>query len=149
MTSDFSDTHVHDLVDIRLRQAQLRYTKGRRAIVEALLRHGRPLGISEIEDDAPDVPRSSAYRHLADLQEIGAVRAVSATGDFTLFELSEDLTEHHHHLVCIACGKVADVTPTPAFELVVNEMMAALSAQTGFDVLSHTLDVSGHCRDCR
>jgi len=44
---------------------------------------------------------------------------------------------------------VADVTPTPAFELVVNEMMAALSAQTGFDVLSHTLDVSGHCRDCR
>jgi Fur family ferric uptake transcriptional regulator len=140
---------LHDLVEMRLRRADLRYTSGRRAIVELLASRGHPVSISDIATELPEVPRSSAYRHLFDLQGAGLVRRVAASDEFARFELAEDLTEHHHHLLCTSCGRVIDVTPTPAFERTVAKMVQELAAKQGFDPASHALDVMGHCSNCR
>jgi Fe2+ or Zn2+ uptake regulation protein len=106
------------------------------------------VSISNIAAELPDVPRSSAYRHLVDLQGAGVVRRIAAEDEFARFELAEDLTEHHHHLLCITCGRVIDVTPTPAFEGIVAKMVKQLAAQRGFRATAHTLDVIGHCANC-
>jgi Fur family ferric uptake transcriptional regulator len=140
---------LHDLVEVQLRRADLRYTSGRRAIVELLASHGHPVSISDIAAELPEVPRSSAYRHLVDLQSAGLVRRIAASDEFARFELAEDLTEHHHHLLCTSCGRVIDVTPTPAFERTVAKMVRELAARQGFEPTSHALDVIGHCSDCR
>lgn len=142
-------SRVHELVEIRLRQNQLRYTKGRQAIVEVLFASGHPLSIAEIERLAPQLPRSSAYRHLLDLQGVGAVRSVTSAGDFTHFELSEDLTEHHHHLICLRCGSIRDVAPSHEFEEVVETAVSELTKMTDFEPLSHSLDIMGYCQNCR
>jgi Fe2+ or Zn2+ uptake regulation protein len=139
---------LHELVEVRLRRADLRYTTGRRAIVELLASVGHPVSISDIASGLPDIPRSSAYRHLVDLQAAGTVRRIAANDEFARFELAEDLTEHHHHLLCTLCGRVIDVTPTPAFERTVDDMVTTLAAEQGFRPLSHALDVVGHCADC-
>jgi len=139
---------LHELVEVRLRRADLRYTTGRRAIVELLASVGHPVSISDIAAGLPDIPRSSAYRHLVDLQAAGTVRRIAANDEFARFELAEDLTEHHHHLLCTLCGRVIDVTPTPAFERTVDDMVTTLAAEQGFRPLSHALDVVGHCADC-
>ena len=60
------------------------------------------------------------------------VRRIAAKDEFARFELAEDLTEHHHHLLCTICGRVIDVTPTPAFERTVADMVHELAAQQGF-----------------
>ncbi len=140
---------LHDLVEVRLRRADLRYTSGRRAIVELLASHRHPVSISDIAAELPEVPRSSAYRHLVDLQVAGLVRRIAASDEFARFELAEDLTEHHHHLLCTSCGRVIDVTPTQAFERTVAKMVQELAEQQGFEPSSHALDVIGHCADCR
>jgi Fe2+ or Zn2+ uptake regulation protein len=140
---------LHDLVEVRLRRADLRYTSGRRAIVELLVSQGHPVSISDIAAELPEVPRSSAYRHLVDLQGVGLVRRIAASDEFARFELAEDLTEHHHHLLCTGCGRVIDVTPTPAFERTVAKMVQELAANQGFEPTSHALDVIGHCADCQ
>jgi Fur family ferric uptake transcriptional regulator len=140
---------LHDLVEVRLRRADLRYTSGRRAMVELLASHGHPVSISDIAAELPEVPRSSAYRHLVDLQGVGLVRRIAASDEFARFELAEDLTEHHHHLLCTSCGRVIDVTPTPAFERTVAKMVEELATTQGFEPTSHALDVIGHCSDCR
>ena len=44
------------------------------------------------------------------LEQAGAVRRVITEDEFARFELTEALTEHHHHLICSNCGKVEDVT---------------------------------------
>jgi Fe2+ or Zn2+ uptake regulation protein len=113
-----------------------------------LARVGHPVSISDIASRLPEVPRSSAYRHLVDLQGAGVVRRIAAKDEFARFELAEDLTEHHHHLLCTICGRVIDVTPTPAFERTVAKMVHELAAQQGFRPASHALDVTGHCADC-
>jgi Fur family ferric uptake transcriptional regulator len=142
------DGDLHDLVEICLRRVDQRYTPGRRAIVEFLAANGHPVSIADIAAELPGVPRSSAYRHLVDLQGAGVVRRIAANDEFARFELAEDLTEHHHHLLCTSCGRVIDVTPTPAFERTVNRVVEELAAQQGFHPTSHALDIIGKCSDC-
>jgi Fe2+ or Zn2+ uptake regulation protein len=149
MLSLGSKDSLHELVEVHLRRVDQRYTSGRRAIVELLASFGQPMSISDIARADPEVPRSSAYRHLSDLQEAGVVRRISAGDEFARFELTEDLTHHHHHLLCTSCGQVIDVTPSPAFERTVAVMVKELTAQRGFRAISHALDVTGHCKDCQ
>jgi Fur family transcriptional regulator, ferric uptake regulator len=140
---------IHELVEIHLQRVDQRYTAGRQAVVSLLATFGRPISIADLASAIPDVPRSSAYRHLADLQEAGIVRRITTGDEFARFELAEDLTHHHHHLLCSSCGKVIDVTPSPEFERTVSSMVATLSAHENFLATSHTLDVIGHCSSCQ
>lgn len=145
MTAD----ELHALVEGRLRAIDQRYTVGRRSIVDLLVRAGRPVSIGDIADRLPGLPRSSAYRHLVDLQAAGVVRRVAANDDFARFELAEDLTEHHHHLLCVSCGKVIDITPSQTFERTIARHLDALADAEGFLPHSHRVDVLGLCRACQ
>jgi len=141
---------LHGWVEQRLRQACQRYTRGRRNLVELLAKAGHPVSIGDIAALAPQLPRSSAYRHLVDLQQAGVVRRVSTNDEFSRFELAEDLTEHHHHhLLCTRCGRVIDVTPTPEFEHAMKKYLAGLARSNGFAADDHRLDVLGACAACQ
>lgn len=140
---------IHGLVESRLRKIDLRYTAGRRAIVEALLGCDGPVSITDISDRLPALPRSSAYRHLVDLQSAGVVRRISANDEFARFELAEELTEHHHHFLCTDCGKVIDVTPSATFEKTVTRHLEELAAAAEFQPHGHRIDVVGLCASCR
>lgn len=140
---------LHRVVEDRLRRVDQRYTSGRRAIIDLLVGAGRPVSISDIAERLPDLPRSSAYRHLGDLQAAGVVRRIAANDDFARFELAEDLTQHHHHLLCVSCGKVVDITPSGAFERTVTRNVDQLARAEGFEPLSHRVDVLGLCAACR
>ncbi len=148
MKTHATDGSLHELVEIQLKRADLRYTSGRRAIVDVLASSGHPVNISDISKQLPEVPRSSAYRHLVDLQNAGVVRRIAASDEFARFELAEELTEHHHHLLCTICGRVFDVTPSESFELMVGKVVEDLSHRLGFRPTSHSLDVIGHCAEC-
>src|SRR5665213_4091281 len=104
------DDDLHAIVETRLRRADQRYPHGRRAIIELLESVGHPVSIADIAEEIPRLPRSSAYRNLVDLEAAGIVRRIAAHDEFARFELAEDLTEHHHHLLCVGCGKVIDFT---------------------------------------
>lgn len=149
MTSVGPDDDLHALAEERLHRMEQRYTPGRRAIIELLAAAGHPVSIGDIARELPDLPRSSAYRHLVDLQAAGLVRRVAANDEFARFELAEDLTEHHHHLLCVRCGRVTDVTPTPAFERQVSRTVELLAEAEGFEAHHHRLDVVGVCAGCR
>jgi Fur family ferric uptake transcriptional regulator len=140
---------LHDVIERRLRLVDQRYTAGRRAIIDLLLSAGHPVTISDIADRLPSLPRSSAYRHLVDLQTAGLVRRVTANDEFTRYELSEDLTDHHHHFLCVNCGKVIDVTLPVRFEAEVDKAIGDLADAVGFQPHSHRLDVLGVCCGCR
>ncbi len=140
---------LHTVVESRLRRIDQRYTAGRRAIVELLVSAGHPVSIGDIADRLPNLPRSSAYRHLVDLQAASVVQRVAANDEFGRFELVEDLTEHHHHLLCTTCGKVIDITPPATFERTIARHLDVLADAEGFLPHSHRVDVLGVCASCR
>ncbi|MHB8220346.1 MAG: Fur family transcriptional regulator [Acidimicrobiales bacterium] len=139
---------LHAVVTSHLRSVGLRYTPGRRAVVELLARSGHPVSIGDVERALPALPRSSAYRHLADLQTATVVHRIAATDDFARYELAEDLTEHHHHLLCTDCGSVIDIASTAAFERMAAEHLDRLAEAEGFVPTSHRIDVFGRCAAC-
>lgn len=143
------DDELRELVVDRLRQADQRYTSGRREMVEILAGAGRPLNIADIAHLLPDMARSSAYRHLTDLQNAGVVRRVEANDDFGRFELAEDLTGHHHHLLCSHCGAVIDIDPPAPLERAIEKALDALAVAADFELRSHRLDGLGLCSKCR
>jgi Fe2+ or Zn2+ uptake regulation protein len=149
MSAQGTGGDLHSVAERRLRRIDQRYTSGRRAIIDLLVSIGHPVSIGDIAGSLPDLPRSSAYRHLTDLEAAGLVRRVTANDEFTRFELAEDLTEHHHHLLCVSCGKVIDVTLPAGFEQDVARAIGQLAEAEGFQAHSHRLDVLGICAACR
>lgn len=139
---------LHAVVAEHLRSVGLRYTPGRRAVVDLLADCGRPVSIGDIEDTLPSVPRSSAYRHLADLERASVVHRIAGADEFSRFELVEDLTGHHHHLMCTGCGNVIDIASTTAFEQMAAEHLDRLAEAEGFVPISHRIDVFGQCAAC-
>ena len=136
-------------VQSQLQRRGLRLTGGRQAVLQLLIRAQHPLSIGEIADALPSLPRSSAYRHLADLQAASVVQRVAASDEFARFELVEELTIHHHHLLCTDCGTVIDVASTAVLEQAMMQHLDELALAHGFQPQSHRIDVLGLCRACR
>jgi Fe2+ or Zn2+ uptake regulation protein len=140
-------TDLHAAVAERLRGGGQRYTSQRRALVSVLDRAHTPLSTAEIVEGRTG-PQSSVYRNLAVLEQVGVVRRVIAEGGFARFELAEDLTQHHHHLICSTCGKVDDVTIPQNLETTIDRAVGRLARESGFAQVHHRLDLIGTCRAC-
>lgn len=139
---------IHATVEQRLQIARQRYTRGRRDLVDLLAEAGRPLTIPEIIDAGTDLSQSSVYRNLQILEQVGGVRRVlTPSHDGARYELAEDLTDHHHHLVCTHCGTVADFSPSHRVEQALETATAEANA-SGFSADHHRLDLVGVCSDC-
>jgi Fe2+ or Zn2+ uptake regulation protein len=139
---------VHDTAARRLQAAGQRYTSGRQAVVDVLAQARAPLTIPEVVAGGRHIPQSSAYRSLAVLEQAGVVRRLLTSGDFARYELAEDLTEHHHHLICSSCGTVDDFTASRRFEQTVAKAVAEIARDTGFDAHHHRIDLIGVCNRC-
>ena len=141
-----SDLHV--TVASELRKEGQRYTTARRALVDILDEAGRPLTIPEILRRGRRLPQSSVYRNLAVLEQAGVVRRVVTSEEHARFELAEDLSEHHHHLICASCGRVEDFVTPPRIERMLDRAMNEVTDETGFAPTHHRLDLVGLCTRC-
>ena len=146
LASPHADIHrtVRDLLD----QSEQRYTAGRRSVVAALADADGPVTLPELIELAPDLAQSSAYRNLAVMEDAGIVRRLVHSTEHARYELAENLTEHHHHLICEDCGSIRDVTLTPALERRLDDAFASLAAAEGFVATHHTIDLYGRCAEC-
>lgn len=140
---------LHATVSRLLQRTRQRYTRGRRQLVALLSVLDRPVGISDLLDAGADQSQSSLYRNLAILEQAGAVRRLTSIDDAARYELAEELTQHHHHVVCQVCGRVDDVTLPGTIERALRRAADEARVQRGFEVDAHHLELVGTCTDCR
>ena len=140
---------LHESVETRLAGLDQRYTPQRRVLVETLSGSARPLTIPEILSAAsPELPQSSAYRNITALVDAGVVRRiVGGTDDHGRFELAEEFSGHHHHLVCSSCGRVDDVPPSQRLERALGDT-AKTVGDRGYVITDHRVELVGICPDC-
>jgi Fe2+ or Zn2+ uptake regulation protein len=139
---------MQEMIRFRLGRAGQRYTPLRQALVQALADAGRPLTVPEVVEAAGDLPLSSAYRNITALSEAGVITRVVGTDDHGRFELTEEISGHHHHLICSSCGKVEDLHSSPELERTLGRLSEVAAAEQGYEVLEHRLDLVGRCRVC-
>ena len=141
-------TDIHRTIGSRLDKADYRYTTNRRNLVAILAEAGQPMSMPDILA-AAGLPQSSAYRNLTVLEDAGVVRRIITNDDFCRYELAEDLTGHHHHLVCENCGLVEDFTLSRGLETALEAALSKTAGQRGLNIGGHRLDVYGLCHACQ
>ena len=132
----------------RLRSHRARLTASRSRLVDVLAAAERPLTIPEILGSRGGLAQSSVYRNLVVLEQAGVVRRLTTHDDHARYELTEELTGHHHHIVCSQCGLVKDVPASADLEQSVAVAAARTARATGFRVDHHRLDLVGVCGRC-
>ena len=93
-----------------LRGSALRVTRPRVAVLGAV--HADPHAdtdslIRAARRDHPNVSHQAVYDVLRALTEAGLVRRIQPAGTVARYEAR--VGDNHHHLVCRACGVIADV----------------------------------------
>ena len=132
----------------RLRRDGQRYTDNRRQLVQVLAESPDPLTIPEILLRRDDLAQSSVYRNLSVLERAGVVQKIVTTDEWARYELAEELTEHHHHLICSVGGEVRDFTVSPRLERSIEEALAKVAQRSGYRLDHHRLDLVGMCQEC-
>jgi Fur family ferric uptake transcriptional regulator len=130
-----------------LRKDGHKMTAIRRAIVEVLAERGTPATVQDLlallGDRGLRPNKTTVYRELAFLKKKGSVDEVTLGDRAKRYELR--VGDHHHHLVCTVCGRVADVHLDGDLDATEKK----LSVRTGFVVLSHALEFFGLCSKCK
>ena len=124
-----------------------RYTNGRQELVEALLAADGPVTLPALIS-ASSLPQSSAYRNLLLMEQAGVVRRLVHSTGHAHYELAEDLTSHHHHLICERCGTISDIELEPRLERSLDKAFDAVTAGAGFTPTHHAIDIYGACASC-
>ena len=137
-----------DTVRARLAEHPQRMSAAREQVVDVLAATDRPLTIPEILAARRGLAQSSVYRTLVVLEQAGVVHRVVTHDEFARYELAEDLTGHHHHLVCSNCGRVEDLPASDSIERSVAAAVAQAARRVGFRTEHHRLDLVGTCADC-
>jgi len=130
-----------------LRRQGGRVTSVRRAVVTALLdapdHHVTANDLAaRVQAELPDVHRSTIYRTLEALEDVGVVEQVHLGGGEAVYHLAEE--HSHRHLVCEACGRVIEV-PDELFD----DLAATLDERYGFSIRPSHFALLGQCAACR
>jgi Fur family transcriptional regulator, ferric uptake regulator len=123
----------------------MRPTKQRAAIAAALegvseFRSAQDIH-STLRQRGDGVGLSTVYRTLQSLAAAGDLDVLVRDDGEAVYR--KCTSEHHHHLVCRACGRTVEVTG-PAVETWADRM----AADHGFTDVSHTLEIFGICSTC-
>jgi len=127
----------------RLDEAGYRSGAARREVIDLLAAEPCAVTALEIDRRLDSVGRASVYRTLDQLDRLHLVQRVEIGGDAAGYE-RVDAEQHHHHLVCEECGRLA-----PFADRSLEQAIEAVSREADFEVEAHDVVLRGRCPDCK
>lgn len=132
------------MIEELLAQLGIKVTRQRVTVIEILKKAKEPVTAEEIYDQVEDkeiLNYSTVYRTLNTLSEKGALIKTGEPGGKMYFQLKGH--HHSHQLECMECHKQIQIDACP-----VEAFSRAVSKETGFVVMEHSLQIKGLCADC-
>jgi Fur family ferric uptake transcriptional regulator len=133
-----------------LAERGVRLTRPRRAVLNVVADMQRPVSAADIYSRLRGhaVDLGSVYRTIALLCRLDVMRLTDSSDGTQRFELSEQFTGHHHHLVCRRCGDVQDLHGCVLRKPVLARLERRIRRTTRFQVMDHDLRLYGVCGRC-
>ena len=100
---------------------------------------GIPMGISDLTSELRTIDRATVYRTIELFIQLGIIKEVWF-GNKPKYELSDDLQDHHHHLVCEQCGLITKIDSKD-----LEKTLFKLTKKSGYKHLRHQVEVIGLC----
>ena len=129
----------------RFRDRDVKMTPQRAAIYRALAeRVDHPTAEDlhrQVRRTYPMMSPNTVYYTLTVLKDAGLVHEVNYWHDRSRFDANLDL---HHHLICLGCRRIQDVTDD-----VLDRLQVPARRRGGFEVRGHRVEFHGYCARCR
>lgn len=139
--------HLHNGIVSQLQAAGFRLTKLRTALIEIFTSQSQPVTRESLQASLRErgvaFHRISLYRELEFLAAQNLIVAVSLPDGKLRYEFAD--SEHHHHLVCTQCKKIAEIVLDDDFQ----HFEKFIAAKHHFAVNRHSLEFFGVCINCQ
>jgi Fur family ferric uptake transcriptional regulator len=136
-----------DKLEQYLAKSQLKQSKQRNFIIEEFLKMNTHVSAedlySRLKSTEHNPGLATVYRTLNLLREAGLVDQKQFADGKAVFEVLEP-GSHHDHLICVDCHKVIEFSNDE-----IEALQEEVAARYGFKLTHHSLDLFGHCSECR
>lgn len=125
-------------------------TTQRRAILNVILENqGNHLSPEEVYDivriQYPEIGLATVYRTLQLLEQQNIISKLNFNDGCSRYELNSNTGDHHHHhLICLKCGKVIEVK----LDLLEN-LETEIEKEGKFKIVDHNVKFFGYCSECQ
>lgn len=127
------------------RTTNLRSTRQRAAVSALLDKIDDFRSAQELHDElrrrGEGIGLTTVYRTLQSMSAAGLVDTLRTDSGEALYRRCS--TDHHHHLVCRACGATVEVQGRE-----VENWAAEVADEHGYSDISHTIEIFGRCPRC-
>ena len=125
-----------------LKEHGYKYTGRRVDMLEFLAEEDRYLTASDILTKMraiyPGISVDTVYRNLSLYTELGILEVTELDGEKHYRFICD--VDHHHHFICLTCGKTKEIRICPMEEL--------KKELEGYQIEDHKFEVYGFCHDC-
>lgn len=95
--------------------------------------------LEALQESYPGLSYDTIYRNLSLFVKMGILEATELAGEKN-FRFSCGGSGHHHHIICMHCGKTKEIATCP-----MEKLMDDLG---GYDISDHKFEIYGKCPDC-
>lgn len=128
-----------------LKDKNLKVTKNRKIILEALQKEENPISAEELFEKLKkenEMDLSTIYRNLNILEEKSVLLKTTNFDGLNYYQINN--SKHKHFITCNNCHKKFVIDDCP-----VHELEEKIERQTGFIINGHNFEFTGLCPDCQ
>ncbi|WP_349407842.1 Fur family transcriptional regulator [Pseudalkalibacillus sp. SCS-8] len=132
--------NVRDALDI-LKENGYKHTRKRQMFLELFSAERRYLTAKDVlehlKTSFPGLSFDTIYRNLAVFTELGILEETELDGE-KHFRYSCSTSGHHHHMICLQCGKTNAIEACPMRDI----------QSKDFLITDHKFEIYGYCQEC-
>lgn len=134
--------NVDQALDL-LKTEGYKYTGKREEMIRIFAKEKRYMSAKDLldlmKDEYPNLSFDTVYRNLSLFSDLGILEETELNGERKYrFQCSE--MSHHHHLICLRCGKTKHLKACP--------LDGMLGNPDDFTITGHKFEIYGYCNQC-
>ncbi|GAF65928.1 Fur family transcriptional regulator [Bacillus sp. TS-2] len=130
----------------QLKEKGYKHTGKREEMLRLFSREKRYISAKDVLEamnlQYPGLSFDTIYRNLSLFAQLNILETTELDGE-KKFRFRCSTQEHHHHLICLDCGKTKHIKSCPM------ELIQSHKTFSDFEVTGHKFEIYGRCNQCQ